>query len=249
MAASGAAREKRRGWLHHERERKEHEADGRRPRWVARLHLAEDVHGRHERAVGDVPGHRAREIPLRELERAAREPLAYSDLLARILREAYQHQRQRSLEDWVRQARLPKVWSLDTSPFDRQPGVQAATIRQLAGLDFASAAQNLVFIGPTGVGKTGLASALLHQALVKGHRCRFVRAQDLFDEMYASLADRSTRHMLNQLRVYDVLLIDEMGHLNLRPEQSHILRTTPASADGRAKRPHVHRPHHQPRRR
>ena len=165
---------------------------------------------------------RAREVIARELERAAKDQPSYADFLARVLREEYLHQRQKSLDYRIRQARLPEVWSIDTFPFDRQPGVKAATIRELAGLDFVPAARNLVFIGSTGVGKTGLASGLLHQALVNGYRCRFIRAQDLFDEMYASLADRSTRHMLNQLRAYDVLLIDEMGYLNLRPEQSNI---------------------------
>ena len=48
------------------------------------------------------------------------------------------------------------------------------------------------------------------------------KAQDLFDEMYASLADRSTRQLLNRLARLDVLLIDEFGYLNLKPEQSNI---------------------------
>jgi hypothetical protein len=76
-------------------------------------------------------------------------------------------------------------------------------------------------IGPTGVGKTGLACGLLLKALQNGHRCQFVRAQDLFDELYAALADRSTRRLLNRLARLDVLLIDEFGYLNLKPEQSN----------------------------
>jgi DNA replication protein DnaC len=71
------------------------------------------------------------------------------------------------------------------------------------------------------VGKTGLACGLLLKALQNGHRCQFVRAQDLFDEMYAALADRSTRRLLNRLARLDVLLIDEFGYLNLKPEQSN----------------------------
>ena len=63
-------------------------------------------------------------------------------------------------------------------------------------LDFIPKAENMVFIGSTGVGKTGLASALLLKALQKGYRGIFARAQDLFDEMYASLANRSTRKLL-----------------------------------------------------
>ena len=76
--------------------------------------------------------------------------------------------------------------------------------------------------GETGVGKTGLACGLLLKALQNGYRCQFIRAQDLFDEMYASLADRSTRQLLNRLARLDVLLIDEIGYLNLKPEQSNI---------------------------
>jgi hypothetical protein len=48
------------------------------------------------------------------------------------------------------------------------------------------------------------------------------QAQDLFDEMYASLADRSTRQLLKRLARLDVLLVDELGYLNLKPEQSNI---------------------------
>ena len=62
--------------------------------------------------------------------------------------------------------------------------------------------------GPTGRGKTGLACGLLLKALENGYRCQFIKAQDLFDEMYASLADRSTRQLLKRLARLDVLLID-----------------------------------------
>src|SRR5207248_10436125 len=59
------------------------------------------------------------------------------------------------------------------------------------------------------------------KALQNGLRCQFIRAQDLFDEMYASLADRSTRKLINHLARLDVLLIDEFGYLNLKAEQSN----------------------------
>ena len=67
-----------------------------------------------------------------------------------------------------------------------------------------------------------MASGLLLKALLNGYRGRFIRAQDLLEEMYASLADRSTRKLLNQLARLDVLVIDEMGYLTLRPEQSNV---------------------------
>ena len=158
----------------------------------------------------------------RELIRAKNQESSYSEFLARLLRQEYQLQQQRSLEYRIKRANLPQRWSLDTFPFDRQPGIRKTTIHELAELDFIARAANLVFIGQTGVGKSGLASALLLKALENGYRGLFIKAQDLFDDMYSSMADRSSRRLINRLMNMDVLLIDEMGYLNLRPEQSNL---------------------------
>jgi len=146
---------------------------------------------------------------------------SYEELLVGLLRAQYQDQLERSIQSRIRHARVPEKWSLATFPFDRQPGVEARVIRQLGTLDFVGRAENLVLVGPPGVGKTGIATGLLLRALESGYRGRFLRAQDLFDELYASLADRSTRKLLDSLARVDVLLVDEMGYLNLRPEQSN----------------------------
>ena len=162
-----------------------------------------------------------REILPRELERATKAKPSYAEFLARLCREETLFRRERSVLYRIEQAKLPERWSLDTFPFDRQPGVHAAQMRQLAELDWVPTAQNLVFIGDPGVGKTGLASSLLLKALQNGYRGLFLKAQDLFDELYTSLADRSTRRLLDRLARIDVLLVDEMGYLNLRPEQTN----------------------------
>ncbi len=165
---------------------------------------------------------RIHQILDREVERAMKKQVPYTELLSRLLREQYQYKQERSMAYRIQKANLPEEWTLETFPFRRQPGVRARTIRQLAELEFIPKAENVVFIGDTGVGKTGLASSLLLKAMHNGYRGLFVKAQDLFDEMYASLADRSSRKLLNRLMNIDVLLIDEMGYLNLRPEQSNI---------------------------
>jgi DNA replication protein DnaC len=100
--------------------------------------------------------------------------------------------------------------------------VNRKQIRGFAELEFITKAENIVLVGETGRGKTGLACSLLLKALENGHRCQFVKAQNLFDEMYASLADRFSRQLLKRLARLDVLLIDEFGYLNLKPEQSNI---------------------------
>jgi DNA replication protein DnaC len=157
-----------------------------------------------------------------ELGRANEEGMSHQELLARLLRAQWHHHQESALSWRIKHAGMPERWTLESFPWKRQPGVAQRQIRGFAELDFVPKAENIVFVGPTGVGKTGLATGLLLKALQNGYRGIFLRAQDLFDEMYASLADRSSRKLLNRLSRVDVLVIDEMGYLNLRPEQTNI---------------------------
>lgn len=157
-----------------------------------------------------------------ELAHAKEQDLSYDAFLARLLRAQYHHRQESALAWRIKQAHFPEIWTLESFPFKRQPSVNAKQIRGLAELEFVAKAENIVLIGPTAVGKTGIASGLLLKAIQNGYRGRFIRAQDLFDEMYASLADRSTRKLLNTLIRMDCLLIDELGFVNLRPEQTNI---------------------------
>ena len=118
---------------------------------------------------------------LTETDQAQRSP---SDFLARLLRAQWHHRQETALAWRIKQAKLPQTWTLETFPFKQQPGVNARQMRTLAELDFVPKAENIVFIGGTGVGKTGLASALLLKAIQNGHRALFIRAQDLFDEEF-----------------------------------------------------------------
>jgi DNA replication protein DnaC len=154
-----------------------------------------------------------------EIERAQRSGCAVDEVIYRLLAEEDRYREERSLDYRIQQARIPWNWTLQTFPFDRKPDLNRSQIQTLAGLSFVERTQNIVFIGEPGTGKTGLAIGLLRQAILSGYRCRFFKAQDLLDSLYASLADRSTQKLINTLSRYAVLLIDELGYLTLKPEQ------------------------------
>lgn len=96
-----------------------------------------------------------REVVERELARAQKAKPSYGDFYARLLREQYQLQKARSLEYRIDRAKLPERWALETFPFQAQPGVHEPTIKQFAELDFVAKKENIVFVGPTGTGKSG----------------------------------------------------------------------------------------------
>src|ERR1035438_6158768 len=107
-----------------------------------------------------------------QLRAAEKADVSYSKFVAGLLRAQW-HERQDSALEWrIRRAKMPERWSLDTFPWPRQPGVNRKQIRAFAELDFVAKHENLVFVGQTGRGKTGLACGLLLKALQNGYRCQ-----------------------------------------------------------------------------
>jgi len=156
------------------------------------------------------------------LTHAEQQGTAIVEVLLTLLEKEHEDQRARQLEGRIKRAKLPWDWTLDTFPFAQQPGVNNTQMMGLAQLSFIERHENLLFIGKTGTGKSGLAIGLLRLALMNGYRGRFYNAQDMLDELYASLADRTTGRLLKKLSNYDVLIIDELGYLTLNTEQINI---------------------------
>lgn len=155
------------------------------------------------------------------LLKAEKDGLSTCQAMHALLLEEQRYREETSLTNRLHNARIPWDWTVHTFPFDRQPGVNKTQILNLCGLSFLQRADNLIFIGDPGVGKTGIAISLLRQAILSGYRGRFYNAQDLLDELYASLADRSTTKFLKMICGYDILMVDELGYLSLKPEQAN----------------------------
>jgi DNA replication protein DnaC len=149
----------------------------------------------------------------------AEDGTATQEIISNLLREELRFRQERSLINRIRNAKMPWDWTLNSFPFEQQPGVNKNQVMTLAGLDFLQRGENIIFHGKTGVGKSGLAVGILRQALISGARGRFYDVQRLLDDLYASLADRSTTKLLNALCRYEILLLDELGYLTLNQAQ------------------------------
>jgi DNA replication protein DnaC len=87
------------------------------------------------------------------------------------------------------------------------------------GFNYMTKNQNVIWVGPTGCGKTGLATSFLIQAIQRGYTGRFVLFPDLFAELLRSVGDHSEQSVLQRYLAYDSLLIDEIGYVEAEPVQ------------------------------
>ena len=148
-------------------------------------------------------------------EVALTEEPSYLDFLAYLVqqeiagREATQKQRR------LKAARFPVWRTLDEFDFSFQVSVSQQTVRDLATLDFIENRENLILLGPPGVGKSHLAIALGVEAVNAGYNTLFTTMDDLASKMYASLADGSLPQYIRSLLRNQLIILDEVGYLTL----------------------------------
>lgn len=117
-------------------------------------------------------------------------------------------------------AKIPDPWVMATYPFGKQPKLNKRKIVSLHdSLDYMTKKQNVLLVGPTGVGKTGLGTALLIHAITAGHRGRFITFPELIDDLNKSIAAHKEDRILRAFAGFDCLLIDELGYVDIEPAQ------------------------------
>ena len=137
-----------------------------------------------------------------------------------VLEEEAKLKRQNARELRLKLAKIPEPWVMETFPFDEQPKLQKKRILSLYdAFEYMEKKQNLIWVGPTGCGKTGLATSFLIQAIHRGYTGRYVLFPDLVSELYRSVADHSEERVLKRYLAYDCLLIDELGYVEIEPVQ------------------------------
>jgi DNA replication protein DnaC len=147
-------------------------------------------------------------------------------LLKHVIEEEYKSKIENARVGRLKRAKIPEMLEIETYPFDKQPKLDRKKIVSIYdAFTYMTGSRNIIWVGPTGVGKSGLATAFLIQAINRGYTGRYILFQDLVDEMFASAADHSESKILKRYLSYDIMLIDEMGYLEMEPAQVNLFFT------------------------
>jgi DNA replication protein DnaC len=154
------------------------------------------------------------------LKLAGEQRFSHGRLLTHIVDEEYRLKQDHARQLRHQHARLPEPWVIETFPFQRQPKLNKKKIMALYdSMDYLTRSQNIIWLGGTGVGKTGLALSFLVHALNHGYSGRYVMFAELVAELYQSVADHTEEKVLRKYVAYDTLAIDEIGYVEAEPVQ------------------------------
>lgn len=141
-------------------------------------------------------------------------------LLEYIVDEEYKIKKENSRKRRQIRAKIPEKFAIETFPFSKQTKLSKKKILTIYdSFDYMSKNQNIIWIGPTGTGKTGLATAFLINAIDHGYNGRFILFPELIELLYKSVADHTEGKVLKKFTSYDCLLIDELGYVEVEPVQ------------------------------
>jgi DNA replication protein DnaC len=147
------------------------------------------------------------------LKDATRSSCSYQHLLTTVITDEYHALVEKRKTARIKAAAIPELLVMESFPFERQANLKKKMVMELYdSMRYISESQVLLFIGPTGCGKSGLATSYLVHAIHKEYRGLFVDFKDLLRQLYASQADHSEKRLLKRLAAIDCLLIDEVGY-------------------------------------
>lgn len=163
-----------------------------------------------------------REAVERLAQRARAETWTYEEFLAACLQREVSARESHGGEGRIRAARFPSRKSLEEFDFDHARGLKRDLIAHLGTLDFVTARDNVVFLGPPGTGKTHLAIGIAIRACQAGHRVLFATASQWVDRLAAAHHGGTLQAELARLARYPLLVVDEVGYIPFEPEAANL---------------------------
>jgi len=156
------------------------------------------------------------------LQEAASQELPYADFLERVLSEEVASKTAKHVSMRTSLARFPFVKSLETFDFAYQPSLDKKQIQTLASCHFIEHGENIVILGPPGVGKSHLAVGLGLKAIEHGYRVLFTTAAGMITTLTKALAEGKLEDKLKFYTVPRLLIIDEIGYLPIERQGANL---------------------------
>src|SRR6266511_440120 len=147
------------------------------------------------------------------LQEAASEELSFADFLDRVLGEEVASKTAKNITMRTNLARFPFVKTLEAFDFAYQPSLDKKQIQTLASCHYIEHGENIVVLGPPGVGKSHLAVGLGLKAIEAGYRVLFTTAAGMIGTLTKALTEGRLEEKLKFYTVPRLLIIDEIGYL------------------------------------
>lgn len=157
------------------------------------------------------------------LDEAARHNSSMLEVLSSLVAMEVTSRRQRALQRRIIQARLPKVKTLAEYKFDFPKRIPKQKIVRLFDCQFIEQHQSAVLIGPTGVGKTHLLTAMGYTACERGISVRFTRVIDMINRLTTAQINGTLEQVLKVYLKPSLLLLDELGYLPIDKRGADLL--------------------------
>lgn len=154
------------------------------------------------------------------LKLGAAKRFSHAQLLTHILEEEYRIKQNNARHKRIKQAHIPEIFTIETYPFGRQSRLNKKLIMAMYdSFEYMEKSRGIIWLGPTGVGKSGLATSFLVHAIDRGFTGRHIPFAELVAELYRSVGDHSEEKVLQRYLSCDCLLIDEIGYVEVEPVQ------------------------------
>lgn len=155
------------------------------------------------------------------IAKAEKEKMGHEKFLRYVISESYAARIAYAKKMRIIRASIPEVLIMATYPFEKQPNLARQKVLNIHdSLDYMKKPQNIVLVGPTGCGKTGLGTSYLVNAVEHGYTGYFISFPELISKLLKSVATHQEDKVLKSLAAYDGLHIDELGYVDIEPAQA-----------------------------